>query len=71
MFAYTTIANIAERTDGIIIAAFFILFILVVSGISRYFRSTELRVEGHRFCEAESERSMGSALPRKSESGAR
>ena len=56
VFSYTTMANIAERTDGIIIAAFFILFILVVSGISRYVRSTELRVEGHRFCDAESQR---------------
>jgi len=56
VFAYTTGANIVERTDGILIAACFILFILVVSGISRYLRSTELRVEGHRFCEAESER---------------
>ncbi|MGI8961212.1 MAG: hypothetical protein ACR2IV_15885 [Bryobacteraceae bacterium] len=56
VFAYTTMANIAERTDGIIIAAFFILFILVLSGISRYMRSTELRVEGHRFCDAESQR---------------
>ncbi len=56
VFAYTTAANIAERTDGIIIAACFILFILIVSGISRYVRSTELRVEGHRICDAESER---------------
>jgi hypothetical protein len=56
VFVYTTIANIIERTDGIIIATFFILFILVLSAISRYVRSTELRVEGHRFCDAESER---------------
>jgi hypothetical protein len=56
VFAYTTIANIFERTDGIIIASFFILFILVVSAISRYIRSTELRVEGHRFRDADSER---------------
>ncbi len=56
VFAYTTIVNIKERTDGIIIASLFILFILLVSGISRYVRSTELRVEGHRFCDAESER---------------
>ncbi|MBV9302415.1 MAG: hypothetical protein JOY62_02900 [Acidobacteriaceae bacterium] len=56
VFAYTTIVNIAERKDGIIIASFFILFILVVSAISRYMRSTELRVEGHRFCDQESER---------------
>ncbi len=56
VFVYTTITNMIERTDGIIIATFFILFILLLSGISRYMRSTELRVEGHRFCDAESER---------------
>lgn len=56
VFAYTTAVNIKERTDGIIIASLFILFILIVSGVSRYVRSTELRVEGHRFCDAESER---------------
>ncbi len=55
VFIYTTIANMFERTDGIIIASFFILFILIVSGISRYARSTELRVEGHRFSDVESE----------------
>lgn len=51
VFVYTTIVNIIERRDGIIIASFFILFILVVSAISRYMRSTELRVEGHRLCD--------------------
>lgn len=56
VFIYTTIANMFERTDGIIIATFFILFILILSGISRYARSTELRVEGHRFFDEESER---------------
>ncbi|MDQ2949100.1 MAG: hypothetical protein M3Y27_24705, partial [Acidobacteriota bacterium] len=56
VFAYTTITNIVERRDGIIIASCFILFILVVSGISRYWRATELRAEGYRFCNAESER---------------
>lgn len=55
VFVYTTIANMFERTDGIIIASFFILFILVVSGISRYERSTEFRVERHRFADDESE----------------
>ena len=49
VFAYTTLANIIERTDGIIIASFFILFILIVSGISRYWRAKEIRVGGHRF----------------------
>ena len=56
VFAYTTITNIIERTDGIIIASFFILFIVTVSGVSRYRRAKELRVGGHRFCDAESER---------------
>ncbi len=55
VFAYTTVANIFERSDGILIASCFILFILVVSGISRYQRSTELRVEGHRFKDPQSE----------------
>ena len=56
VFAYTTLANIVERTDGIIISGFFIVFILTVSGISRYRRAKELRVGGHRFADAESER---------------
>ena len=59
VFVYTTIVNIMERRDGIIIASCFILFILIVSGISRYMRSTELRVEGHTFSDAESERLWG------------
>jgi hypothetical protein len=56
VFVYTTAANIVERTDGIVIASFFILFILTVSGISRYWRAKEIRVGGHRFADAESER---------------
>jgi len=56
VFGYTTVANIIERTDGIIIAGCFILIILTVSGVSRYWRAKELRVGGHRFADAESER---------------
>jgi hypothetical protein len=56
VFVYTTIVNMIERTDGIIIASFFILFILATSAFSRYARSVELRVEGHKFCNEESER---------------
>ena len=56
VFGYTTLANVVERTDGIIIAAFFIVFIVTVSGVSRYWRSKELRVGGHRFADPESER---------------
>jgi hypothetical protein len=55
IFVYTTVANIIERTDGIKIAACFIAFILIVGAVSRYSRATELRVEGHRFCDEESE----------------
>lgn len=55
VFGYTTIANIIERTDGIVIAACFIVFILTVSGISRYVRAKELRVGAYRFVDDESE----------------
>jgi hypothetical protein len=44
VFAYTTIANILERPDGVRIASFFIAAILVTSLISRVTRATELRV---------------------------
>jgi hypothetical protein len=56
VFAYTTLTNIRERPDGIIIASCFIVFILTVSGVSRYWRATELRVGGCRFSDSESER---------------
>jgi hypothetical protein len=56
VFAYTTLANIVERSDGVLIAGCFILFILAVSGVSRYRRATELRVGGHRFADTESEK---------------
>jgi hypothetical protein len=56
VFGYTTAANVVERTDGIIIASAFILFILTVSGVSRYWRAKEIRVGGHRFADAESQR---------------
>lgn len=56
VFAYTTLTNIKERPDGIIIASCFIVFILTVSGVSRYWRARELRVGGYRFSDAESER---------------
>jgi hypothetical protein len=45
VFIYTTIVNILERPDGLRIAGFFIAAVVVVSFISRIFRSTELRVE--------------------------
>lgn len=45
IFAYTTLQNIHERPEGIKIASFFILAIVVASLFSRVWRSTELRVE--------------------------
>jgi hypothetical protein len=45
VFVYTTIQNIHERPEGIKIASFFILTIVVSSLFSRVWRSTELRVE--------------------------
>ena len=45
VFIYTTIQNIHERPEGIKIASFFILTIILASLFSRVWRSTELRVE--------------------------
>ena len=45
IFAYTTFANIVERPEGIKIASFFILSIIVTSMISRAIRSIELRID--------------------------
>ncbi|WP_433300329.1 amino acid transporter [Actinoplanes sp. CA-030573] len=44
IFAYTTVANVAERPDGVKIAGCFIGAILVVSLLSRIYRAFELRV---------------------------
>jgi hypothetical protein len=46
IFVYTTIANVIERPDGVKIATWFIVTIIVTSLISRVLRSTELRVQG-------------------------
>jgi hypothetical protein len=45
IFVYTTVQNIHERPEGIKIASFFILTIILASLFSRVYRSTELRVE--------------------------
>jgi hypothetical protein len=44
IFAYTTIANIIERPEGLKISSIFIGCILLSSFVSRAFRSTELRI---------------------------
>jgi hypothetical protein len=46
IFVYTTGQNIHERPEGIRIAAFFIITIIVTSLVSRVLRSTELRIQG-------------------------
>jgi len=46
IFIYTTVLNIFERPEGIKIASFFIIAIVVTSLISRALRSTELRISG-------------------------
>jgi hypothetical protein len=44
IFAYTTVDNMIERPEGIKIASFFIVGIVVASLLSRAIRSTELRI---------------------------
>jgi hypothetical protein len=43
VFIYTLVANVIERPEGIKIASFFIIAIVIVSLISRLWRTTELR----------------------------
>jgi hypothetical protein len=54
VFAYTLVANVIERPDGIIIASVFIALLLTFSGLSRYHRSTEMRVSEVTFVNEES-----------------
>ena len=46
LFVYTTALNMGERPEGIKIASFFIVSIVLVSLVSRAMRSTELRITG-------------------------
>ena len=46
VFGYTTAVNIIERPEGLKIASFFIVTIVITSLVSRVMRSTELRVQG-------------------------
>ena len=54
VFLYTTIANVIEKPDGIKIATFFILSILLTSFASRILRSRELRFAGFKLADPES-----------------
>lgn len=51
VFAYTLVDNVIERPDGVIIASFFILAIIVTSAVSRAWRSIELRVSRIHFAD--------------------
>ena len=44
VFAYTLTANVIERPDGVYVSTAFILVVLLLSAVSRYQRSKELRV---------------------------
>lgn len=49
VFAFTLIDNVIERPDGVIIATVFILAVLAIGALSRFTRSTELRVANFSF----------------------
>jgi hypothetical protein len=55
VFAYTLIENVRERPDGVVVASFFILTMIVISGVSRYQRATELRLSSLTFVDETSE----------------
>jgi hypothetical protein len=54
VFAFTFIDNVLGRTDGLLIAAAFIVGIVLISAASRYRRATELRVVGVELVDDES-----------------
>jgi hypothetical protein len=54
VFFYTTAANIIEKPDGIKIASWFILAIILASVVSRLMRATELRFTGWQFVDEHS-----------------
>ena len=56
LFAYTLVENVLTRPDGLIIASFFIVTVLLLSAASRMARALELRVEETEFEDEESER---------------
>ena len=44
VFAFTLVDNCIERPDGLVIGTIFTLILVTVSGLSRYLRSTEMRI---------------------------
>lgn len=54
VFIFTLVDNVLVRPDGVVIASVFIVAIVVASAVSRYLRSTELRVADVSFVDDES-----------------
>jgi len=65
VFGFALVDNIIERPDGVIIASVFIAGVLVVGGLSRYSRSTELRVTELTFIDDESAKLWRSIVGKK------
>lgn len=65
VFGFTFFDNVYERPDGLIISSIFILSILVLGALSRYWRATEFRVEQINFVNHESEVLWNEMRPRK------
>lgn len=64
-FAFTFVDNVFTRPDGVIIAMSFIGGVIVFSGVSRWWRATELRVSEITFVDAESEAAFRSLIGKK------
>ena len=65
VFGFTTVDNVIERPDGIIIASIFIFVTISISAISRYLRATELRVSELSFVDEKSARLWNSITGKK------
>jgi hypothetical protein len=65
VFAFALIDNVIVRPDGVIIASIFIATVVVVSAISRYQRSTELRAARITFADDQTSRLWPSLVGKK------
>jgi hypothetical protein len=54
IFVYTTLVNMFEKPDGLMIAIWFIIAIIISSIVSRFMRSKEMRFQGLEFVDAQS-----------------
>jgi hypothetical protein len=65
VFTYTLIDNVIERPDGVIISSVFIAAVMIFSLLSRYRRSTELRVSSVSFIDDASRKLWHSIVGKK------